>query len=42
MTFALRLPDDRQSDPKSGRSCDPHAKLSISYDRAPLSRRSSR
>jgi len=36
VTFALRLPDDRQNDPKAGRSYNPHAKLSFSYNRAPL------
>ncbi|WP_410624617.1 DNRLRE domain-containing protein [Amycolatopsis sp. cmx-8-4] len=35
-TFALRLPDAQQSDPKSGRAYNPHATLSISYNRAPL------
>ncbi|MDQ7805724.1 hypothetical protein Q5425_18415 [Amycolatopsis sp. A133] len=36
VTFALRLPADRQDDPKAGRSYNPHATLSIGYNRAPL------
>lgn len=35
-TFALRLPDDQQTDPKYARTYNPHATLSISYNRAPL------
>ncbi|MFJ9784647.1 DNRLRE domain-containing protein [Amycolatopsis sp. NPDC101161] len=34
-TFALRLPDEQQNDPKFGRTYNPHATLSISYNRAP-------
>ncbi|MGK3205932.1 DNRLRE domain-containing protein [Amycolatopsis sp. MEPSY49] len=35
-TLAIRLPDDQQNDPKFGRAYNPHATLSITYNRAPL------
>jgi hypothetical protein len=34
-TFVLRLPGAQQDDPKSGRSYNPHATLSVSSNRAP-------
>jgi hypothetical protein len=35
-TFALRLPDGRQDDPRFGRVYNPSAEISLSYNRAPV------